>query len=96
MSHNYTYDESAKRLLDGVKLEEIEISYLLLESDLVYEEIVDIDRWHITMYSVVRIKDILFGISWYRGSTEYQENDYPYQPERVETYTETVTKYRPI
>ena len=40
-------------------------------------------RWTRSMYSVVKLKDRLFGISWEEGLTEFQENEYMYQPEEV-------------
>lgn len=40
-------------------------------------------RWTRSMYSVVKLKDRLFGIYWEEGLTEFQENEYMYQPEEV-------------
>lgn len=96
MSHNYTYEESVKRLLNEETLNEKEIRNILWESTQVYNEVLDHGRWQITMFSVVEVEGALFGIVWYKGNTDSQEDDYPCQPERVEAYTETVTKYRLI
>lgn len=75
---NWTYDEIQEMCWGGYG-EEIE------------QQIVEQERWTTLVTTIFKIGDRYFGIDWYRGNTECQENDYdgatPFEVERKEVVT---------
>lgn len=55
---------------------------LELMTDPVHEKIVDQGRWNTSYYVVFKYEDKYYGVSYSRGSTEYQDNG-------IEFYDET-------
>ena len=58
----------------------------------------DDGRWFRGMYTVVELGGRHFGINWFKGLTEYQDNEFDFQPEEVERHEKmiTVTEWLPI
>jgi len=61
--------------------------------EFVDEEEEEEDRWSIDIRTIVKIDDKYFSITWSRGLTEYQPNDFTQQPKEVvpRIITETIT-----
>lgn len=87
MSINETATE---RILNNETIYEIDIKHLL-EYYTIEEENRDVQRWVTGVSSIVEVDGRYFNIFWYRGNTEYQENEYPAQvAEEVEPFEEYV------
>lgn len=58
----------------------------------------DDGRWTRGMYTVIELGGRHFGISWFKGLTEYQPDEFDFQPEEVEGRERviTVTEWYPI
>ena len=87
MSINET---AIERILNNETIYEIDIKHLL-EDYVIEEEDCDVHRWVTGVSSIVEVNGRYFNIFWYRGNTEYQENEYPAQvAEEVEPFEEYV------
>ena len=57
-------------------------------------------RWTQSVRTILNIEGELWAVDWYRGLTEYQENEFPHQPYRVRRVERVVTRtevdYEPI
>lgn len=93
-------EEIIKKIDNKKNLTEEEIQDLLWNAKEVYEEAGDDHRWQREMFTVVEVDGRFFAISWMKGLTESQENDFFEQPYEVgcETKLETITKqeWKPI
>lgn len=94
-------DDFVKKMLskidNGELLTSNELSKLVYDYDIDTQE-GDDGRWVRGMYTVVELAGRYFGISWFKGLTEYQDNEFDYQPEEVERHEKviTVTEWLPI
>lgn len=93
-------EDIVKKIDNNEELTEEEIKTLLWEANEIYEEEGEDHRWQRDMFTVVEVNGRCFGISWMKGLTECQENDYWEQPYEVgcETELKTVTNqvWKPI
>lgn len=73
------------KIASGQSLTEEELSDIveLYETDRVWSAD-DIGRWQIPVLSIVKLNGTMFGIHWYKGLTENQDNTFSEQPYRVE------------
>ena len=88
------FDEIMIEKIDkGEKLNEKELKTLVFEFKEVDREYGENRRWTRSVYSVIELCGRYFRICWEEGLTEYQENEFYYQPEEVEkkTYEKTIT-----
>jgi hypothetical protein len=85
------YEVATRKLLGGERLNENEISELLWEGCVVYQEEGENRRWTRGVTSVIELNARFFCINWEEGLTEYQENSYYDQPYEVRKVTETKT-----
>lgn len=87
-----TYEElEAERLLEkidsGEKLSERELRNLIWNyEDIKEREYGENRRWTRGVESIICLCGRYFSIYWEEGLTEYQENEYFYQPEEVEKH----------
>lgn len=94
-------DDFEKKMLSkidsGESLTNSELSRLVYDYDIDTEE-GDDGRWVRGMYTVVELCGRHFGISWFKGLTEYQDSEFDFQPEEVEKHEKviTVTEWLPI
>ena len=94
-------DDFEKKMLSkidsGESLTSSELSRLVYDYD-IYTEEGDDGRWVRSMYTVVELCGRHFGISWFKGLTEYQDSEFDFQPEEVEKHEKviTVTEWFPI
>ena len=94
-------DDFEKKMLSkidsGESLTSNELSKLVYDYDIETQE-GDDGRWVRSMYTVVELGGRHFGISWFKGLTEYQDNEFDFQPEEVERHEKmiTVTEWLPI
>lgn len=94
-------EDFEKRMLSkidsGESLTSNELSKLVYDYDIDTQE-GDDGRWVRSMYTVVELSGRHFGISWFKGLTEYQDNEFDFQPEEVERHEKmiTVTEWLPI
>lgn len=88
----YTEDMLA-RIDSSEKLTEKELSTLVYEFKEVAEIEGDHRRWAQSMQTIVQLGERLFSITWDRGLTENQEDEFYDQPVEVEprTYEKTIT-----
>lgn len=87
MSINET---AIERILNNETIYATDIKHLL-EDYVIEEEDGDVHRWVTGVSSIVEVNGRYFNIFWYRGNTEYQENEYPAQvAEEVEPFEEYV------
>ena len=63
------------------------------ESELIEENAGDEGRWYRYMNTIFKVDGRYFSLSWSRGLTECQENEYMYQPVEVKLheYEKTIT-----
>lgn len=56
-----------------------------------------VGRWTRHMTTILKSGDKFYAIEWEQGLTEYQENEFYFQPYEVEPYEEVITilKYKP-
>lgn len=86
-----------KKFLNGEKLTEQDRANLAWGDvdDERYEYIDQIEgssgRWMQSMKTVFKYNDEYYAIDWMAGLTEYQENEYPSNPYRVEPKERVVT-----
>lgn len=88
------YPEVLQKFLDGEKLTEKEIKEFMCRGKEVDERTFDKGRWTESTFTVIEMVDgKLYGIDWECGLTEYQENEFPYQPYEVykHEYEKTIT-----
>ena len=54
------------------------------------------NRWTRSVTTIFKYKGKLYALDWEQGLTEYQDNEFYYQPYEVEEYKELIeiTKYR--
>ena len=64
----------------------------LLENFTVYEVDVERNRWDDTMFSVIKLCNHYYRITWYRGLTEYQDNIYLTDITEVEKVEKVITQ----
>ena len=94
-------DDFAKKMLSkidsGEPLTSGELSELVYDYDIDTQE-GDDGRWFRGMYTVVELGGRHFGISWFKGLTECQDNEFDFQLEEVERHEKmiTVTECLPI
>ena len=94
-------DDFAKKMLSKIDSGELltsgELSELVYDYDIDTQE-GDDGRWFRGMYTVVELGGRHFGISWFKGLTECQDNEFDFQPEEVERHEKmiTVTEWLPI
>ena len=94
-------DDFEKKMLSkidsGESLTSCELSKLVYNYDIDTQE-GDDGRWVRGMYTVVELGGRYFGIDWFKGLTECQENEFVFQPEEVERHEKviTVTEWLPI
>ena len=94
-------DDFAKRMLSkidsGESLTSNELSKLAYDYDIDTQE-GDDGRWVRSMYTAVELGGRHVGINWFKGLTEYQDNEFDFQPEEVERHEKmiTVTEWLPI
>ena len=81
----------------GESLTSNELSELVYTYDIDTQE-GDDGRWTRGMYTVIELGGRCFGISWFKGLTEYQKSEFDFQPEEVERHEKviTVTEWLPI
>ncbi|MGL5460460.1 MAG: hypothetical protein ACRDBY_12670 [Cetobacterium sp.] len=62
----------------------------------VSREEIEEHRWGDMVESVIEIQGRLFSMTWFKGATENQDNEYDNDPVEVEEYEEVITikKYR--
>lgn len=72
---------------NGEKLTEDEIKTLVWEFKEINREYGEKGRWTRVVTSIIEIKDRTFAIDWEEGLTEYQENEYYYQPYEVKLHS---------
>ncbi len=81
----------------GYQFDEKELRKLLWDSDLemAEEEEGCEHRWTREMRTILKAGDRYFAIDWMRGLTEFQENEYPWQPVEVQhrQWEEVVIKH---
>lgn len=86
---------SAGKHLDANEIEQLIYDYRHIHVD----EISGDDlRWVKPMTSIIKIRDKYFAIDWFKGLTEYQENeidDQPYEVKKVEKMV-PVTEWVPV
>ena len=87
-------DDFAKKMLykidSGEPLTSSELSELVYDYDIDTQE-GDDGRWFRGMYTVVELGGRHFGISWFKGLTECQDNEFDFQPEEVERHEKMIT-----
>ena len=83
MGYLCDYDETVNKLKSGDKLSEREIKTLVYDGVEVDEIEGDSGRWTQGVQTIIDIDGELWAIDWYRGLTEYQENEFYNQPYRV-------------
>ena len=83
MGYLCDYDETVNKLKSGDKLSEREIKTLVYDGIEVDEIEGDSGRWTQGVQTIIDIDGELWAIEWYRGLTEYQENEFYNQPYRV-------------
>ena len=94
-------DDFEKKMLSkidsGESLTSSELSELVYNYDIDTQE-GDDGRWVRGMYTVVELGGRHFGISWFKGLTECQDNEFDFQPGEVERHEKmiTVTEWFPI
>lgn len=94
-------DDFVKKMLSkidsGESLTSGELSKLVYNYDIDTQE-GDDRRCGIGMYTVVELGGRHFGISWFKGLTKYQDDEFDFQPEEFERYQKgtTVTEWSPI
>lgn len=94
-------DDFEKKMLSkidsGESLTSSELSRLVYDYDIDTQE-GDDGRLVRGMYTVVELCGRHFGINWFKGLTEYQDNEFGSQPEEVEKHEKviTVTEWLPI
>ena len=83
-----------EKLERGLELSSEDIEELTFEFPQVYEEEGENRRWSKSILTVVKVEGLgLYAIAWEKGLTEYQENSFYEQPEKVELREkEVVTK----
>ena len=64
---------------EGQRLTENEVHFLVAECAIEEGDNGEDMRWVAPMYSIVEIDNDYYILYWYRGLTEYQENEYPDQ-----------------
>lgn len=81
----------------GESLTSHELSELVYFYDIDTQQGDDL-RWVRGMYTVVKLGGRYFGIIWFKGLTEYQDDEFVSQPDEVEKHekTVTVTEWLPI
>lgn len=85
------YDETVAKLKSGEKLNESELKTLVYDGVEVDEIEGDHYRWTQSVQTIINIDGELWAIDWQRGLTEYQENEFYYQPYRVEKREKQIT-----
>lgn len=92
-------DNFEQKVLNGEKLNEDELSYLVNEFE-VETEFEENRRWSRSATTISEVQGRFFMTSWENGLTEYQPNEYYDQPTEVEKVTIEktiiVTDWRPI
>ena len=87
-------DDFEKKMLSkidsGESLTSNELSKLVYDYDIDTQE-GDDGRWVRGMYTVVELGERYFGIDWFKGLTECQENEFDFQPEEVERHEKVIT-----
>lgn len=87
--HELSPEEKMKR---GIELSEGDIRDFVNERTVIYEDEGEESRWTKAMTTVVKGEDgYNYVIHWDRGLTESQEDEYYYQPEKVELREKEVT-----
>lgn len=90
-----------EKLYAGVKLDEFELKQLAYEmlddaDAYLYEPVDEIDgeetRWHRVVQTIFKIQGDLWAISWLRGLTECQEDEFWDQPYKVVRKTRTIAQ----
>lgn len=85
------------KITEGIDLTEDELEDLIFDYQI--EEFEgDRGRWVVGTQSIIRLRDKYFAIDWFKGLTEYQENeidDQPYEVKKVEKMV-PVTEWIPV
>lgn len=70
--------ELENKIFNGEYINDDEVRFLLLEEYFDKEEEIEHDqlRWVAIMETIIDIKGRYFSITWQRGLTEYQDNEY--------------------
>lgn len=85
-------DETIAKLKAGEHLTEKEIMTLICNGYEVDEIEGESGRWTKCMTTIIDVDGQLYAIDWYRGLTEYQENEYYSQPYKVNRVEKVVTR----
>ena len=72
-------DQVFECVKNGQRLTENEVHFLVAECATEDGECGENMRWVVPMYSIVNVDGQHYIIYWYKGLTEYQENEYPDQ-----------------
>ena len=77
---------------NGIRLTEQEVHFLVAECACEEGDNGGGMRWVTPMYSIINVDGQHYILYWYRGLTEYQENEYPDQvAKKVQKVTRIVT-----
>lgn len=83
-----------EKIINNIDLTEKEIKQCIFGNIGEYIDEIELDmrRWTQTIKTIIEINKQLYAIKWYRGLTECQENEFPYQPYKVKKETRVITK----